>query len=51
MAWTVTDGHRGAPESARDEHNEDADGDEDRDGEDDACDGDDDTDREALSNV
>lgn len=50
MAWTVTDGHRGVPESARDEDNEDADGDEDGDDEDDACGEDDDTDREALSN-
>lgn len=50
MAWTVTDGHRGVPESARDEDNEDADGDENRDDEDDACGEDDDTDREALSN-
>lgn len=44
MAWTVTDGHRGVPESARDEDNEDGDH------EDDACGEDDDTDREALSN-
>lgn len=49
MAWTVTDGRRGAPEWVQAEDDEDADGNEDGDYEDYDCDEDDNTDRGALS--